>query len=235
MIARLHQLRKAALGAAFFVGTVLTGAVVMSDGAHADPRQDQALLTAASKGETVTVQRLLKEGASIDARDGSGRTALLVATRANKIDAARALIAAGADVNAKDGIQDSAFLYAGAEGRNEILKAILATGKADLKSTNRYGGTALIPAAHHGHPETVVILLGTRIDKDHVNNLGWTALLEAVILGDGGPVHTRIVKLLVDAGANANVADREGVTPLMHARRHGYKAITDILTAAGGR
>jgi ankyrin repeat protein len=235
MNVRLHQLRKAALCAAFFVSAVLTGAVVMSDGAQADTRQDQALVTAAGKGDAAAVQRLLKDGASVDARDGSGRTALLVATRANKVEAAKALIAAGADVNAKDGIQDSAFLYAGAEGRNDILKAILATGKADLKSTNRYGGTALIPAAHHGQPETVAILLDTKIDKDHVNNLGWTALLEAVILGDGGPVHTRIVRLLVEGGANVNIADREGVTPLMHARRHGYKAITDILTAAGAR
>lgn len=235
MIARLHQLRKAALGAAFFVGTVLTGAVVMSDGAHADPRQDQALLTAASKGEVATVQRLLKEGASIDARDGSGRTALLVATRANKIDAARALIAAGADVNAKDGIQDSAFLYAGAEGRNEILKAILATGKADLKSTNRYGGTALIPACHHGHVETVRELLKTAIDVDHVNRLGWTALLEAIILGDGGERHQQIVALLLEAGADANLADGEGTTPLQHARARGYTAIAARLAAAGGR
>jgi hypothetical protein len=55
------------------------------------------------------------------------------------------------------------------------------------QSTNRYGGTALIPACHYGHVETVRLLLGTAIDVDHVNNLGWTALLEAVILGDGGP------------------------------------------------
>src|SRR6202008_132799 len=108
----------------------------------------------------------------------------------NHVAAARALMAAGADVNAKDDIQDSTFLYAGAEGRTEILTMTLPT--ADLKSTNRYGGTALIPAAHDGHTEAVRILLDTPIDKDHVNRLGWTALLEAVILGDGGSVHTEI-------------------------------------------
>ena len=82
----------------------------------------------------------------------------------------------------------------------------------DLKSTNRYGGTALIPACHYGHVETVRELLKTTIDVDHVNNLGWTALLEAVILGDGGPAHTEIVRLLVAAGARVNLADRQGVT-----------------------
>jgi hypothetical protein len=106
---------------------------------------------------------------------------------------------------------------------------------ANLKDTNRYGGTALIPAAHHGHPETVAILLATSIDKDHVNKLGWTALLEAIVLGNGGPVHTRIVKLLVDAGANVGIADGQGVTPLQHARSRGYTEIAQILENAGAR
>ena len=200
--------------------------------AHAQNR-DQALIGAAGRGDLAAVERLIWEGASVAARDSRGRTALLVATHGNHVPVARALIAAGADVNAKDDIQDSAFLYAGAEGRIEILKMTLPT--ADLKSTNRYGGTALIPAAHHGHTEAVRILLATAIDKDHVNRLGWTALLEAVILGDGGPVHSEIVRLLVEAGANVNIADREGVTPLQHAKRRGYAAMVRILEARGAR
>jgi ankyrin repeat protein len=206
--------------------------IMMSSPAHAQNR-DQALIGAAGKGDLPAVERLIREGASIAARDGRGRTALLVATHGNHVPVARALIVAGADVNAKDDIQDSAFLYAGAEGRTEILKMTLPT--ADLKSTNRYGGTALIPAAHHGHTEAVRILLATQIDKDHVNRLGWTALLEAVILGDGGPVHTEIARLLVEAGANVDIADREGVTPLQHAKRRGYAAMVRILEARRGR
>ena len=110
----------------------------------------------------------------------------------------------------------------------------LAAG-ADLKSTNRYGGTALIPACHYGHVETVRELLRTKIDVDHVNNLGWTALLEAVILGDGGPAHTEIVRLLLAAGAKPGIADRQGVTPLEHARQRNYRAIAEMLARAGGR
>ena len=206
--------------------------IAMCSPAHAQNR-DQALIGAAGRGDLAAVERLIREGASVAARDNRGRTALLVATHGNHVPVARALIAAGADVNAKDDIQDSAFLYAGAEGRIEILKMTLPT--ADLKSTNRYGGTALIPAAHHGHTEAVRILLATAIDKDHVNRLGWTALLEAVILGDGGPVHSEIVRLLVEAGANVNIADREGVTPLQHAKRRGYAAMVRILEARGAR
>jgi ankyrin repeat protein len=208
--------------------------VAMTSGLHADPAAGRALVTAAERGDVAAVQRLLKTGVAVDSRDNAGRTALLAATHANRVEVARVLIAAGADVNARDKIQDSPYLYAGAEGRNEILKMTLAAG-ADPKSVNRYGGTALIPAAHHGHPETVKILLATAIDKDHVNKLGWTALLEAVILGDGGAIHTEIVRLLVAAGADVNIADRDGVTPFKHARQRGYTAIAGLLAAAGAR
>jgi ankyrin repeat protein len=227
------RIRKAALGAAFCFLALLNATL-----ARADAAADRALIVAAAKNDVAQVRALLAgkgdKQADVKARDESGRTALLAATHANSIEAARLLIAAGADVNAKDRIEDSPFLYAGAEGRNEILKMTLAAG-ADLKSLNRYGGTALIPAAHHGHPETVAILLTTAIDKDHVNKLGWTALLEAIVLGDGGPVHTRIVRQLVEAGANVNIADREGVTPLKHARQRGFTEMARILERAGGR
>jgi ankyrin repeat protein len=195
---------------------------------------EREMIAAAERGELPVVRKLLADGARIDARDQRGRTALLAATHRNRIDVARFLIQEGADVNAKDFIQDTPFLFAGAEGRNDILKLALAAG-ANLKDINRYGGTALIPAAHHGHPDTVRVLLGTAIDKDHVNRLGWTALLEAVILGDGGPVHTEIVRLLVEAGANPNIADREGVTPLAHAKRRGFTQMMRILESHGAR
>jgi len=219
-------LRRLTLALALVVG--VTMAIV-----PAAPAQD-FIVTAADRGEMVVVRRLLAEGAPINVRDGRGRTALLAATQRNHVEIARLLINEGADVNVKDFNQDSPFLYAGAEGRVEILRLMLRAG-ADLASVNRYGGTALIPACHRGHVETVKVLLATDIDKDHVNGLGWTALLEAVVLGDGGPRHTEIVRLLVASGANVNIADREGVTPLAHARQRGYAEMGDILKSARGR
>ena len=124
-------------------------------------------------------------------------------------------------MNAKDNIRDTPFLYAGAEGRLEILRMTLEAG-ANLKDTNRYGGNALIPACHHGHPETVRELLKTDIDIDHVNRLNWTALLETIILSDGGPTHQDILAQLIAAGANVNIADGDGVSPLAHAKQRGY-------------
>jgi uncharacterized protein len=212
---------------------VLTLSVMGSAAAQA-PDRDAQLIRAAEAGDAAQVRTLLAQGASVKTRDARGRTALLAATQGNRVEAARLLIEAGADVNAQDDIRDSAFLLAGARGYLDILRMTLKAG-ADLKSTNRYGGTALIPACHYGHVATVRELLTTKIDVDHVNNLGWTALLEAVILGDGGAAHTEIVRLLVAAKANPNIADRQGVTPLQHARSRGYREISALLERAGGR
>ncbi|MCZ6798549.1 MAG: ankyrin repeat domain-containing protein, partial [Gammaproteobacteria bacterium] len=130
-----------------------------------------------------------------------------------------------------DNITDSPYLYAGAEGRLEILRMTLEYG-ADLSSINRYGGTALIPAAHHGHIQTVAELLQTDLDIDHVNDPGWTALLEAIILGDGGPVYIEIVRLLIDAGADVSLPDSNNVSPMVHATERGYTEIVKLLGVA---
>ena len=227
---RAAWIAKAASAAFSFVLLASAGA---SQAQQAN-ESERAMIAAAERGEIVVVRKLLADGARIDARDQRGRSALLAATHRNQIDVAKFLVQEGADVNAKDFIQDTPFLYAAAEGRVEILKLTLGAG-ADLRSVNRYRGTALIPAAHHGHVEAVKLLLATAIDKDHVNNLGWTALLEAVILGDGGATHTEIVRLLVEAGASPSLADRDGVTPLAHARKSNYSAMVRILSAAGAR
>ena len=221
------SLKLAALAALF--------AMVLSCGlaASEEGKEGMMLLDAVRAGKLMEVRSMLGK-ADLEARDGQGRSALLLATHANNVEIARALIDAGADVNARDAIKDTPYLYAGAEGRDEILKAILATGRANLKDTNRYGGTALIPAADHGHPSTVSILIDAGVDIDHVNNLGWTALLEAVILGDGGPIYQEIVGLLIDAGAQ-QIPDRDGVTPLDHAKRRGFEAIAQRIAAGKKR
>ncbi|MDI1318597.1 MAG: ankyrin repeat domain-containing protein [bacterium] len=197
------------------------------------PAKDQQLIAAATRGEVAEVKALLAEGAGVGAKDKLGRTALLAATHANQIETAAVLIAAGADVNARDNIMDSPYLYAGAEGRLEILRLTLAAG-ADLKSTNRFGGTALIPAAEKGHVENVRELLKTKIDVNHVNRPGWTALLE-VCLKPRGPAYVEITRLLLAGGANPNLADKQGVTPLAHAVRTGNREVAELLKVAGGR
>lgn len=212
---------------------VLAGFALIA-GAPRAMADDQAFLTAARDNDAPTLTRMLAAGQAVDVRDSGGRTALLVATHANALEAARVLIEAGADVNAKDDIRDTPYLYAGAEGRTEILRLLLTNG-ANLKDTNRFGGTALIPAAEKGHPENVRLLLAAGVDPNRVNGLGWTALLEAVILTDGGPVYQEIVADLIKGGADVNLADADGVTPLAHARARRYEEIAKLLRAAGGK
>lgn len=193
-----------------------------------------ALRQAAERGDATSVRDLLRRGASPDARREDGRTALTAAALGDHVAVARLLIGAGADPDPQDTARNNALLVTGETGSVAMLREVLRT-RPDLTRTNRFGGTALIPAADRGHVEYVREILKTKIDVNHVNNLGWTALLEAVLLGDGGTRHTEIVRRLLGAGTRPNLADRDGVTPLEHAKKRGYARITGLLRAAGGR
>jgi ankyrin repeat protein len=101
--------------------------------------------------------------------------------------------------------------------------------------TSRYDGTALIAAAHLGHVDVVRMLIEAGAPLDHVNNLGWTALIESIVLGDGGKNHTETLTALVRAGASLSIADRQGATPLALARQRGYAEMVRILSEAGAK
>ena len=158
---------------------------------------------------------------------------LLEAARTHQVDEARSLIERGADVNAKDGTEQSAYLYATSEvGPDPALLELMLANGADVDAKDSYNGTGLIRAAHRGYAEIVQRLIDAGIELDHVNRLGWTALLEAIILGDGGAAHVETVRALVEGGVDVNIADRDGVTPREHAARSGYDEIVAILDAA---
>jgi len=168
---------------------------------------------------------------TVDARDSHGRTPLHVATFARQRGAVKALTAAGANTGALDQDRYDAVTIAAVADDEETLRMLLSLGASAKLVTSRYDGTALIAAAHLGHDGVVRQLIAAGAPLDHVNNLHWTALIEAVVLGDGGPRHQATVAALVTAGANASLADRDGQAPLALARSRGYDAIAKLLEA----
>jgi uncharacterized protein len=198
--------------------------------AAADMTPDSRLLSAADDGSPVAVQAALADGAALEARDDRERTALLLAVTGDHVEVARLLVERGADVNAVDDQRDTPFLVTGVTGSVEMLDALL-PGGPDTRLTNRYGGVSVIPASERGHAAYVeAVLERTDIDVNHVNDLGWTALLEAVILGDGGERHQEVVRILLSNGADRTIADRDGVTALQHARDRGFTELVALLS-----
>ena len=189
---------------------------------------DAALLRAADEGDADAVALALRAGAGLETRDARGRTALLLAATHDHVDVARVLVAVGADPDALDDRHDTPWLVTGVTGSVAMLEALL-PANPDLSIENRYGGLSVIPASERGHVDYVRRVVGTGIDVNHVNRLGWTALLEAVILGDGGPRHQEIVRILLAAGADRSLPDGDGVVALEHARSKGFEEIAKIL------
>jgi ankyrin repeat protein len=192
----------------------------------------EGLHRAAYGNDIASIERLVSEGADLNARDGAGRTPAHVAAFASNDDALKVLAAAGTDMNALESQAYDVVTIAAVGNDPELVTLAIELGnRADLV-TSPYDGTALIAAAHLGHAEVVRRLIAGGAPLDHVNNLGWTALIEAVVLGDGGPDHIETVRALIEAGADPSIKDREGVSPLAHAKARGYTKIADIISSA---
>lgn len=194
--------------------------------APADP--DAALLRAAERGDADAVAVALRAGADIEARDARRRTALLLASTFDRVEVARLLVAMGADPDALDDRHDTPWLVTGVTGSVAMLETLL-PAHPDLTIRNRYGGLSPIPAGERGHVDYIRRVVQTGVDIDHVNDLGWTAMLEAIVLGDGSDDYVEIVRILLAAGADRSIADKDGVTPLQHAERRGYDEIAALL------
>ncbi|MGQ0569258.1 MAG: ankyrin repeat domain-containing protein [Armatimonadota bacterium] len=190
---------------------------------------------AAARGDAADITRLLLQGADPNATDGNGRTPLHVAVFGSHAEAARALVRGGAQPNVFDAQRYDIVTIAAVKDDITMVRLALALGTSPRNVTSPYDGTALIAAAHLGHDGVVRELIKAGAPLDHINNLGWTAVIEAVVLGNGGRRHVSTLRALVEAGANVNIADRQGVSPLGHARARGYTEMVSILKKAGGR
>jgi uncharacterized protein len=189
----------------------------------------RGLHAAAARGDMATLTQLLSAKADINQRDAYGRTPLHVATFAKQRAAVRALIQAGADTGALENDRYDAVTIAAVADDEDTLRTLLSLGASAKLVTSRYDGTALIAAAHLGHDGVVRQLIAAGAPLDHVNNLHWTATIESIVLGNGGARHQATLRALVEAGANLQLTDRHGKTPLDLARSYGYAEMVRLL------
>lgn len=195
----------------------------------------QGLHAAAARGDVADIERSIAAGENKEAIDARRRTPLHVAVYQKQHDAARALLRLGADPNRLDIDRYDIITIAAVANDVPMLRIALEGGGNPRAVTSRYDGTALIAAAHLGHAEVVRMLITAGAPLDHVNNLQWTALIESIVLGDGGANHTETLRALVEAGANVNFSDSRGLTPLALARSRSYRDMVAILEKAGAR
>ncbi len=207
------------------VGATLTDGVraqaQVAPGAQ-EVKKYRGLFAAAASGNNRSAKQLLAQGANPNAVDGYGRTPAHVAAFFRRRTTLATLLRNGTNPNALESDRYDIITIAAVANDAETIRVALRHGAKATNITSRYDGTALIAAAHLGNVEAVRVLVDAGAPLDHINNLHWTALLEAVILGDGGPRHRAIVKILLDAGADTEIADASGVTPLGHAVSRGY-------------
>jgi len=190
------------------------------------------LHAAAYAGKLADIRKLASNKTLLDSRDGRGRTPLHVATFARQREAIRVLAAAGADLGALENDRYDAVTIASVADDEETLRVLLSLGASAKLVTSRYDGTALIAAAHLGHAGVVRQLIAAGAPLNHVNNLHWTAVIESIVLGDGGPRHQQTLQALIDAGADLNLRDRQGNTPLQLARARGHSRMVTMLSQA---
>ena len=220
------------------LGTWLAGQPLMAQVAPnaTEISQYTGLLAAAHHGDLPRLQSLaIAPAATLEGRDGRGRTAMHIATFARQRAAIRMLAKAGAKLELLDNDRYDPVTIAAVANDPETLMTLLALGASAKLVTSVYDGTALIAAAHLGHAEVVRLLIAAGAPLDHVNNLHWTAVIESIVLGNGGPAHQQTLSALLSAGANTQLTDRNGATPLQLARSRGFREMLALLEKAGAR
>jgi ankyrin repeat protein len=193
------------------------------------------LHAAAASGDAAEIEKLVADGENVNIQDSNSRTPLIVATFRRNHEAARALLRLHANPNTRDLQGFDMLTIAAVQNDLEMLKIALEGGANPRAVAGNFNGTALISAAHLGHVEIVRKLIEADAPLDHVNAMGWTALIIAVVLGNNSKNHIDTVEALVKAGADTEIKDRQGNTALSHARSRKYEEMVKILQAASAR
>ncbi len=206
----------------FFIILFLAGALNILGCASA------ALFSAAQNGDLGGVEKAIKAGADVNAKDDIGFTALLYAASNGQANVVAALLKAGASINAVDEPYDNtALMAAAATGHANVVTLLIKAG-ADINARDDIGFTALMNAAENGNADMVTTLLKAGADVNARGNAGNTALMNAAKNGNAN-----IISLLLKARADVNAADKDGITALMNAAVKGHTDIAKLLIADG--
>jgi uncharacterized protein len=193
------------------------------------------LHAAAANGDVAAIEQLIADGEKPNLQDAHSRTPLLVAAFRRQHAAVEALLRLGANPNARDADGYDILTIATVNNDVETVKAALAAGADARAVIGRDKGSALISAAQLGSVDIVRALIEAKADIDHVNMRGWSALITAVVLGNGDKAHTDTVGALVAALADGSIKDLAGKTAIDYARARGYAEMVRILEKAVGR
>ncbi len=215
-----------------------------------DPMRLTSLELAAADGKYDGAKVLLENGVPIDHPDTRGRTALYWAAWEGQSGIADLLLEHGAGVNHRDHEGNTPLHFA---GDADVVDVLMKHG-ADVKARSRSGNTALHQQCKFKRdPETVAALISAGIEVNARNDDGRSALMIAVDweLDDDpsagwdprshGPkdrrrekrCSVRIARVLLRAGADPNVTDRFGRTPLFHVLRDGDRETAECFMAHG--
>lgn len=178
----------------------------------------------------VKVLEALYQEKSIDVNltNNKGQTLLHLAVLKNMPEVAAYLLSKGANPNVKDNMGLSPFIAAAANGFSEMFE-IINQYHPEVTQINRFGGTALLPSSEKGFIRVVQLALGIEVPVNHVNKLGWSALLEAVVLGDEGFLYRDIMFELLNADADKTIQDFDGKTVIDYAKEQGKYTILSVL------
>lgn len=164
----------------------------------------------------------------LDSLDEHGQSPLMHAVQKNDLLLTAACLDAGFSPDQKNRDQLSPFIAAAANGFSDVFQLLLAY-QPQVTQTNQFGGTALLPSSEKGHLKVVQAAIQAGVPVDHINRLGWTALLEAVILGDGGFLYQEIIRELMRAQADVTITDFSGKNALDYAEELHQPKVLAIL------
>ncbi|MEP7275384.1 MAG: ankyrin repeat domain-containing protein [Betaproteobacteria bacterium] len=180
-------------------------------------------LVAARNLDAPAIERLLREGANVNARNRLGESALVIVLKKDRLDLASQLLSAGADVNlaAVNGI--TPLMTAAYGGHAEMVRTLLDKGAA-IGATDRLKKNAMIYAAGEGRTAVVALFLARGVDPNAAYEHGLTALMWAAGYGQ-----VETVRALLDAGARMDAKDDRGKSAIEIARENSQAAAAAVL------